>query len=71
MSCTETIKGLGEIALRVDDLETMQKFYEEVIGLKLMKRFPQSVFLKSHKDTVDTLRYWLCLIVRRHQTILA
>ncbi len=44
MSCA--IKSLGEIAFRVDDLETMQKFYEEVIGLKLMKRFPQSVFFE-------------------------
>lgn len=33
-------------AFRVDDLETMQKFYEEVIGLKLMKRFPQSAFFE-------------------------
>jgi catechol 2,3-dioxygenase-like lactoylglutathione lyase family enzyme len=44
MSCA--IKSLGEIAFRVDDLETMQKFYEEVIGLKLMKRFPQSAFFE-------------------------
>ena len=37
---------LGEIALRVEDLNGMQKFYEEVIGLELMKRFPDSVFFK-------------------------
>ncbi len=40
------VKGLGEIALRVNDLDTMQKFYEEVIGLELMKRFPKAVFFR-------------------------
>ena len=40
------IKALGEIALRVEDLDNMQKFYEEVIGLPLMKRFDNSAFFK-------------------------
>jgi catechol-2,3-dioxygenase len=26
------VRGLGEIAFRVDNLDAMQKFYEEVIG---------------------------------------
>ena len=42
----KTIRGLGEFAFRVDDLETMQKFYKEVIGLKLLKSFPQSAFFE-------------------------
>lgn len=46
MSTTTPIKGLGEIALRVHDLDRMQQFYEEVIGLRLMKRFPTSAFFK-------------------------
>ena len=33
------VKALGEIALRVEDLEAMQRFYQEVIGLHLLKRF--------------------------------
>jgi len=41
-----TVKGLGEIALRVKDLDSMQRFYEKVIGLELMKRFPHAVFFK-------------------------
>ncbi len=41
-----TIKALGEIALRVDNLDVMQKFYTEVVGLELIKRFPQSAFFK-------------------------
>jgi len=41
-----SIKNLGEIALRVKDLDTMQKFYEEIVGLELMKRFSDSAFFK-------------------------
>ena len=40
------VKALGEIALRVKDLDSMQRFYEEAIGLELMKRFPHAVFFK-------------------------
>jgi catechol-2,3-dioxygenase len=40
------VRGLGEIALRVNNLDTMQKFYEEVIGLPLMTRFPSIAFFK-------------------------
>jgi len=38
------IKGLGEVALRVTDLDKMQNFYENVVGLKLMQRFDDSAF---------------------------
>jgi catechol 2,3-dioxygenase-like lactoylglutathione lyase family enzyme len=41
-----TIKALGEIALRVNDLDAMQAFYQDVIGLELMRRFPDSAFFK-------------------------
>lgn len=40
------IKALGEIALRVNDLDAMQNFYQEVIGLELLKRFPAAAFLR-------------------------
>ncbi len=40
------IKGLGEIALRVNDLERMEKFYGEVIGLEEYKRFSTAVFFR-------------------------
>jgi len=43
---TRTIKGLGEIALRVENLDRIQKFYEEVIGLELMKRFSNIAFFR-------------------------
>lgn len=40
------IRGLGEIALRVTDLAVMQTFYQEVIGLELMRRFDTSAFFR-------------------------
>ena len=40
------VRGLGEIALRVGDLESMARFYEEVVGLELMRRFPNAVFFR-------------------------
>ena len=40
------VRGLGEIALRVNNLDAMQHFYEQVIGLPLMTRFPNSAFFK-------------------------
>ena len=38
------IKSLGEIALRVTDLDRMQAFYENVVGLALLRRFPNAAF---------------------------
>lgn len=40
------VRGLGEIALRVNNLDAMQKFYDEVIGLPLMARVPNCAFFK-------------------------
>jgi catechol 2,3-dioxygenase-like lactoylglutathione lyase family enzyme len=42
----KAIKGLGEIALRVNDLDAMQQFYAEIIGLELLKRFDNAAFFK-------------------------
>jgi catechol-2,3-dioxygenase len=41
-----SVRGLGEIAFRVNNLDTMQEFYEEVIGLPLMTRVPNCTFFK-------------------------
>jgi catechol 2,3-dioxygenase len=42
----KAVRGLGEIAFRVNNLDAMQRFYEQVIGLPLMNRFPNSAFFK-------------------------
>jgi catechol-2,3-dioxygenase len=41
-----SVRGLGEIALRVNNMDAMQKFYEEVIGLPLLNRDANSAFFK-------------------------
>jgi len=40
------VRGLGEIALRVNNLDVMKKFYEEVINLPLMTRVSNCAFFK-------------------------
>ena len=52
MSTARAIKGLGEIALQVTDLETMTAFYRDVVNLDLMQRFPTSAFFRI-ADGVD------------------
>jgi catechol 2,3-dioxygenase len=41
-----SVRGLGEIAFRVNNLDAMQKFYEEVICLTLMNRDSNIAFFK-------------------------
>jgi catechol-2,3-dioxygenase len=40
------VKGLGEVSIRVRDLDAMQKFYEEVVGLEVLRRDEDFVFFK-------------------------
>jgi catechol-2,3-dioxygenase len=40
------IKGLGEVSIRVRNLDTMHKFYQEVVGLEVLKREESFVFFK-------------------------
>jgi len=40
------VKGLGEVSIRVRDLDAMQKFYEEVVGLEVLRRDESFVFFK-------------------------
>ncbi len=47
------VRGLGEIALRVNDLDMMQEFYEKVIGLDVMRRFPKAVFFRVTSSARD------------------
>jgi catechol-2,3-dioxygenase len=40
------IKGLGEVSIRVKDLDAMHKFYQEVVGLEVLRREESFVFFK-------------------------
>lgn len=40
------VKGLGEVSIRVRDLDAMHKFYEEVVGLEAPRRDESFVFFK-------------------------
>ena len=40
------VKGLGEVSVRVRDLDSMHKFYEEVVGLEVLRREESFVFFK-------------------------
>jgi catechol-2,3-dioxygenase len=40
------VRTLGEVALRVNDLDRSQAFYADVIGLELMRRFEHSAFFR-------------------------
>lgn len=46
MEAKSAIRGLGEVALQVNDLETMLAFYTDIVGLTLIRRFDHSAFLK-------------------------
>src|SRR5574342_442129 len=40
------VKGLGEVSIQVRDLDAMHKFYEEVVGLEVLRRDEDFVFFK-------------------------
>src|SRR5262245_3523865 len=40
---TRPIKALGEVVLRVRDMDTRQEFYEKVIGLELLARYESAM----------------------------
>ena len=40
------VKGLSEVSILVKDLDAMHKFYEEVVGLEVLRRDESFVFFK-------------------------
>ncbi len=46
MSRIGAIRGLGEVALQVQDLDRMTTFYRDVIGLEVIRRFESSSFFR-------------------------
>jgi catechol 2,3-dioxygenase-like lactoylglutathione lyase family enzyme len=40
------IKGLGEVSIRVNNLDAMHEFYEKVVGLEVLSREESFVFFR-------------------------
>jgi catechol-2,3-dioxygenase len=40
------VKGLGEVSIRVNDLALMGRFYEQVVGLEVLRREENFIFFK-------------------------
>ena len=41
------VMHIAEVGLRVKDLERMQAFYQEVLGLEMVRAYPKHIFLKA------------------------
>lgn len=42
------IKGIGQIAIRVHDMEAAARFYQETLGLNLLFQIPNMAFLECN-----------------------
>ena len=50
MTSRTKIKALGEIAIRVKNINRMKQFYNEVLGLEVLKELPNWVFFGIEKE---------------------
>lgn len=50
MKRQSTVKSLGEVALRVNNLPEMRRFYQEVLGLEVLGSSASAVLLKVADD---------------------
>lgn len=44
------VRTLGEVALRVNDLQRMRQFYQDTLGLEALGEFPTAVLLRVADD---------------------
>jgi glyoxylase I family protein len=50
MTQRSSIRALGEVAFRVNNLPEMKRFYQEVLGLEVLGEFPTAALLKIAAD---------------------
>ena len=50
MKSQSVVKALGEVALRVNNLQLMKRFYQEVLGFEVLGEFPNAALLKIAAD---------------------
>jgi catechol-2,3-dioxygenase len=50
MARRSAIKSLGDVALRVNNLPEMRRFYQEVLGLEVLGAFGSAVLLRIAED---------------------
>jgi catechol 2,3-dioxygenase-like lactoylglutathione lyase family enzyme len=50
-------KGLSHVALKVRDLKTTEKFYTEILGLKVAFRVPPNMLFLSTPGSSDLLNF--------------
>ncbi len=50
MERRSAVKSLGEVALRVNNLPEMRRFYQEVLGLEVLGAFGSAVLLRIADD---------------------
>ena len=50
MTRRSAVKSLGEVALRVNNLPEMTRFYQEVLGLEVLGAFGSAVLLRIADD---------------------
>ncbi len=50
MTRRSAVKSLGEVALRVNNLPEMRRFYQEVLGLEVLGAFGSAVLLRIADD---------------------
>src|SRR6185436_695686 len=46
MKSHSAVKALGEVALRVNDLQLMKRFYQDVLGLEVLGEFAKLALLR-------------------------
>src|ERR1700730_9549331 len=46
MTSGSAVKAIGEVALRVNNLKRMKRFYQEVLGFEVIGEFPNAALLK-------------------------